>query len=277
MLYGGSILPGHLPRRAADDPGGVRGRRRPRRRAIDDAELKEIEEAASPGAGACGGQFTANTMAMAFEVLGISPSGSRLVPAVDQRKAEVAQDAGGWSWTCSARPRPERLSSPATASRTRSPRSPAAAARPTASCTCWRSPRRWASSCRSTTSTGSPSARRCCATSSPAVGTWRSTSYAGRRRAAGAQALQEAGLLHEDALTVTGQTVGEIAAAAERDRGPARSCARSTSRSGRPAAWRSCTATSRPTAAWSSWPATSAARRPARRACSSARRTRWRP
>ena len=42
---------------------------------ITDEELTEIEEAASPGAGACGGQFTANTMAMAFEVLGISPIG----------------------------------------------------------------------------------------------------------------------------------------------------------------------------------------------------------
>ena len=47
---------------------------------ITDEELHELEEAASPGAGACGGQFTANTMAMAFEVLGISPAGSAMVP-----------------------------------------------------------------------------------------------------------------------------------------------------------------------------------------------------
>jgi dihydroxy-acid dehydratase len=61
---------------------------------IDDAQLNEIEEAASPGAGACGGQFTANTMAMAFEVLGISPAGFSMVPATHPHKAEVASDAG---------------------------------------------------------------------------------------------------------------------------------------------------------------------------------------
>ena len=88
--------------------------------------------------------------------------------------------------------------------------------------------------------------------------------------------LKEAGLLHEDALTVTGQTVGEIADAATETEG--QQVVRPLDvRSRRPAAWRSCTATSRPTAAWSSSPATSAARRPARRACSSARRTPWRP
>ena len=57
-------------------------------------ELHELEEAASPGAGACGGQFTANTMAMAFEVLGISPAGSAMVPAEDGRKREVARQCG---------------------------------------------------------------------------------------------------------------------------------------------------------------------------------------
>ncbi len=53
-----------------------------------------LEEAASPGAGACGGQFTANTMAMAFEVLGISPAGSAMVPAEDGRKLQVAVEVG---------------------------------------------------------------------------------------------------------------------------------------------------------------------------------------
>ena len=61
---------------------------------IDDDELKEIEDAASPGAGACGGQFTANTMAMAFEVLGISPSAMSGVPAEDDRKQTAAEQAG---------------------------------------------------------------------------------------------------------------------------------------------------------------------------------------
>ena len=61
---------------------------------ITEDELHELEEAASPGAGACGGQFTANTMAMAFEVLGISPAGSAMVPAEDGRKLEVAMGVG---------------------------------------------------------------------------------------------------------------------------------------------------------------------------------------
>ena len=50
---------------------------------IDEEELLEIEKAACPGAGACGGQFTANTMATVFEAVGISPMGSGTVPATD--------------------------------------------------------------------------------------------------------------------------------------------------------------------------------------------------
>jgi dihydroxy-acid dehydratase len=94
MLYGGSILPGHLHGKRVTigevfEAVGAHAAGR-----IDDAELTAIEEAASPGAGACGGQFTANTMAMAFEVLGISPAGLNLVPAVDDRKPVVAEEAG---------------------------------------------------------------------------------------------------------------------------------------------------------------------------------------
>src|SRR6266511_2666961 len=61
---------------------------------IDAAELQAIEEAACPGAGACGGQFTANTMAGAMEYLGLSPAGANAVPAVDERKTEVSRQAG---------------------------------------------------------------------------------------------------------------------------------------------------------------------------------------
>src|SRR6202042_993517 len=61
---------------------------------ITDEELTEIEDVASPGAGACGGQFTANTMAMSFEVLGISPDGFSMLPAVDENKATVAERTG---------------------------------------------------------------------------------------------------------------------------------------------------------------------------------------
>jgi dihydroxy-acid dehydratase len=61
---------------------------------IDDARLKAIEDAACPGAGACGGQFTANTMAMALEFLGISPAGANAVPAIGKAKADEARKAG---------------------------------------------------------------------------------------------------------------------------------------------------------------------------------------
>src|SRR5205823_3876714 len=61
---------------------------------MTDEELADLEAAASPGAGACGGQFTANTMAMAFEVLGISPMGSSMVPATDGHKGDAAYEAG---------------------------------------------------------------------------------------------------------------------------------------------------------------------------------------
>ncbi len=94
LLYGGSILPGRY--KGADISilevfEGVGAHAAGR---ITDAELRELEEAASPGIGACGGQFTANTMAMAFEVLGLSPMGSAMVPAVYQDKNRVAVEAG---------------------------------------------------------------------------------------------------------------------------------------------------------------------------------------
>src|SRR4029453_14597268 len=61
---------------------------------MSDEELRELEGVASPGAGACGGQFTANTMACAFEALGISPGGSAMVPAEDEEKGSVAEKIG---------------------------------------------------------------------------------------------------------------------------------------------------------------------------------------
>ncbi len=94
MLYGGSIFPGRLhgePITIQEVFEAVGAHAAGR---ITDDELTEIEEAASPGAGACGGQFTANTMAMAFEVLGISPAGFSMVPATHPHKAEVAGEAG---------------------------------------------------------------------------------------------------------------------------------------------------------------------------------------
>ena len=94
MLYGGSIPPGRFEGRDVTimdvfEAVGAHAAGR-----IDDERLRAIEEAASPGVGACGGQFTANTMAMAFEFLGISPIGPSLMPAQDATKAEAAHAAG---------------------------------------------------------------------------------------------------------------------------------------------------------------------------------------
>jgi dihydroxy-acid dehydratase len=95
MLYGGSILPGSLDGRdlTIQDVFEAVGAHAAGR--IDDAQLRAIETHACPGAGACGGQFTANTMATAFEALGISPAGSSGVPALDPRRRELCQRAGG--------------------------------------------------------------------------------------------------------------------------------------------------------------------------------------
>ncbi len=94
MLYGGSIYPGQYrgERVTIQEVFEAVGAHAAGK--ITDADLAELEAAASPGAGACGGQFTANTMAMAFEVLGISPAGYSMVPATDPHKSDVARDAG---------------------------------------------------------------------------------------------------------------------------------------------------------------------------------------
>jgi dihydroxy-acid dehydratase len=94
MLYGGSILPGrwHDQDVTIQDVFEAIGKHATGEMSDDD--LYELEGCASPGAGACGAQFTANTMASAFEVMGITPMGSGMVPAVDGARAEVARQTG---------------------------------------------------------------------------------------------------------------------------------------------------------------------------------------
>jgi len=94
MLYGGSIRPGWFKGQEVTIQQVFEAVGAHAAGKITDQELHELEQVASPGAGACGGQFTANTMAMAFEVLGISPAGSAMVPAEDGRKLEVAVQVG---------------------------------------------------------------------------------------------------------------------------------------------------------------------------------------
>jgi len=94
MLYGGSIAPGHLHGKdlTVQDVFEAQGSYAAGK--IDDKELEAVETHACPGVGACGGQFTANTMAMAFEFLGISPIGLTGVPALSPEKGKASRAAG---------------------------------------------------------------------------------------------------------------------------------------------------------------------------------------
>jgi dihydroxy-acid dehydratase len=94
VLYGGSIAPGHWNGREVtiQDVFEAVGANAAGR--LSDGDLGRLETVACPGAGACGGQFTANTMAIACEFLGIAALGSGSVPANDPRKEAVAREAG---------------------------------------------------------------------------------------------------------------------------------------------------------------------------------------
>jgi dihydroxy-acid dehydratase len=94
MLYGGSILPGHHGGKAItiQDVFEAVGAHAAGR--IGDEELAAIESKACPGAGACGGQFTANTMALASSFLGLAPMQGNDIPATDPAKTEAARTSG---------------------------------------------------------------------------------------------------------------------------------------------------------------------------------------
>jgi dihydroxy-acid dehydratase len=93
-LYGGSIAPGHLGDRdltiqdVFEAVGAFASGR------INEQQFKAVENSACPGAGACGGQFTANTMSTVMEFLGISPMGSNGIPATVLEKDQAAFNAG---------------------------------------------------------------------------------------------------------------------------------------------------------------------------------------
>jgi len=110
MLYGGTIYAGNHRGNAVDvvsvfEAIGAHAAGR-----IDDAELKAVEDVACPGPGACGGQFTANTMATIAEIIGICPIGMGDVPAEDPNKEDVALQAGAMMLDLIARDlRPSQL------------------------------------------------------------------------------------------------------------------------------------------------------------------------
>jgi dihydroxy-acid dehydratase len=94
VLYGGTIAPGNYRGQAVTIQdvyeaigANVAGK-------MSDAELKELEDVACPGAGACGGQYTANTMSTVLEMIGLSPMGFNSVPAMDPHKDEISFACG---------------------------------------------------------------------------------------------------------------------------------------------------------------------------------------
>jgi dihydroxy-acid dehydratase len=93
-LYGGSIAPGRIGERDLTIQDVFEAVGAYARGKIGAEELKAIEDNACPGAGACGGQFTANTMSTVMEFLGISPLGSNGIPAIADEKDEAAFNAG---------------------------------------------------------------------------------------------------------------------------------------------------------------------------------------
>jgi dihydroxy-acid dehydratase len=94
MLYGGSIMPGQFQGHDVTIQDVFEAVGKHASGKMTNAELKDLEDHACPGPGACGGQFTANTMAIAFEFLGMSPMGRNGVPAMDTRKDDVAFESG---------------------------------------------------------------------------------------------------------------------------------------------------------------------------------------
>jgi dihydroxy-acid dehydratase len=94
ILYGGSTAPGSCDGKdlTVQDVFEAVGAHSSGK--LDDAGLLRVEDAACPGAGACGGQFTANTMAASLELIGLSPMGLNGIPAEDPRKGEAAETCG---------------------------------------------------------------------------------------------------------------------------------------------------------------------------------------
>ena len=134
ILYGGSIAPGNWQGHdvTIQDVFEAVGAHAAGR--ITDGQLQTLENQACPGAGACGGQFTANTMATVCEFLGISPMGSASVPATDADKDGVAEQAGRLVMECYSVEIGRGRFSPERQLKTPSLRSPRQAVPPMPSC-----------------------------------------------------------------------------------------------------------------------------------------------
>ncbi|MGO9268766.1 MAG: dihydroxy-acid dehydratase [Terriglobia bacterium] len=94
LLYGGSIAPGHFQGRDVTVGDVYEAIGAHAAGLMSDADLKGLEDVACPGAGACGGQFTANTMSTVMEFIGLSPLGFNSVPATVEEKDQIACRSG---------------------------------------------------------------------------------------------------------------------------------------------------------------------------------------
>jgi dihydroxy-acid dehydratase len=94
ILYGGSIAAGRFQDRDVTIQDVYEAIGANAAGLMSDADLKKLEDSACPGAGACGGQFTANTMSTVMEFIGLSPMGFNSVPAMDGQKDEIAYKTG---------------------------------------------------------------------------------------------------------------------------------------------------------------------------------------
>jgi dihydroxy-acid dehydratase len=94
IVYGGTIMPGTFKGHDVNIQDVFEAVGANAAGIMSDEELDALEHAACPGPGACGGQFTANTMSLAMEFLGLSPVGLNGIPAVDERKDDAGVRAG---------------------------------------------------------------------------------------------------------------------------------------------------------------------------------------
>ena len=268
-------LPGHLQGQAQrHGRDRLRGDRRlPGRQDRPSTSCTRSRTPPAPGAGACGGQFTANTMSMVLEFIGLSPAGLNGIPAEDPAKDAAARRYR----RARDGPRPPRRPAvvdrqPSARSRTGSPRSRRPAARPTACSTSWPSPTSSGSRSTSTSSARSPTGRRSSPTCSRAAATRRPTCTTPAASPWSCASCSSATCSTATRRPSTGGRSPRSRRPRRRDARPEGRRADRARRSSRPAAWPSCTARSRPTAASSSWPATSAASTAARPGSSTRRR-----
>ena len=217
MLYGGSIRPGRCKghdvtiQQVFEAVGALAAGK------ISEQELHELEEAASPGRRRLRRPVHRQHDGDGVRGARISPAGSSMVPAEDGAQArgratrcgELVMDV----LRRGQRPQ-EVITKPGARERDRR-RSRRAAARRTPCCTCSRSRTRWGSRSSIDDFDASASARRCCATCSRAVSYAATTSTRRAASRSSPKRLVEAGLLHADAVTVTGRTIGEHADEAE--------------------------------------------------------------